>query len=376
VTRTWWWACLLLLVTAVALSPSARAEPYMAVREGYSCGQCHVNHTGGGLRNGFGVIYAQTALPAYEWPKEGEVETTRFTDAGLSGTVSIGANLRLNNTTVFEADSTFRDNVIGHIDTQNTFSIAEGNLYLKLDVLAERISVYLDQTFAPFFGAREAFVMAENLPGGAYVKAGQILQPFGIRLLDDAAAIRTVTGFRYDTPQLGIEAGLDAKPHVISLAVTDNGGTAFGKKVIGSGALVYREWRLGLSGSFADQTVEDDFVYRAIGGAWGGFALGRLTALAEVDFVHDSALEVTQLAGLAEFDILFARGVNGKISYDYHDRDIAFGNDHRSRLVMGFEVFPVQFFQVSLLYDLRMDIPQASAADRADRLVLQLHGFL
>jgi hypothetical protein len=345
VSRTGWWACLLVLVAAVVVCPSARAEPYFAVREGYTCGQCHVNHTGGGLRNGFGVIYAQTALPAWEWPKGEQEEASRFADAGLSGTVSVGANLRLNNTTVFEADSTFRDNVIGHIDAQNTFSIAEGNLYLKLD-------------------------------GGAYVKVGQILQPFGLRLLDDAAAIRTVTGYRYDTPQLGIEAGLDAKPHVISLAVTDNGGTAFGKKVIGSGALVYREWRLGMSGSFADQTVEDDFAYRAIGGAFGGFALGRLTALAEVDFVHDSGLEVTQLAGLAEFDILLARGVNGKISYDYHDRDIAFAEDHRSRVVMGFEFFPVQFVQASLLYDLRMDIPQASAADRADRLVLQLHGFL
>lgn len=374
-SRGWGWACLLLLAVALLPVPAARAEPYFAVREGYSCGQCHVNHTGGGLRNDFGALYAQTALAALEWPvKEGEA--TRFADTALSGTVTVGANLRLNNTTVFQADSTFRDHVIGHIDTENTFSIAEGNLYLKLNVMAEHIALYLDQTFAPFFGAREAFVMAENLPGGAYVKAGQILQPFGLRLLDDATATRTVTGYRYDTPQLGIEVGLDAKPHVISLAVTDNGGTAFGKKVIASGVLIRREWRLGLSGSFADQTLEDDFAYRAIGGAFGGFALGRLTSLAEVDFVHDSNLETTQLAGLAEFDILFARGVNGKISYDYHDRDIAFAEDHRSRLVFGIELFPVQFLQASLLYQLRMDIPQAAAADRADRLVFQLHGFL
>ena len=36
---------------AVSLPSAALAEPYMALREGYACGDCHTNMSGGGMRN-------------------------------------------------------------------------------------------------------------------------------------------------------------------------------------------------------------------------------------------------------------------------------------------------------------------------------------
>ncbi len=47
----------------IFMSNEATAEPYMAVRDGYKCSQCHVNPTGGGMRNRFGRIYSQIDLP-------------------------------------------------------------------------------------------------------------------------------------------------------------------------------------------------------------------------------------------------------------------------------------------------------------------------
>ena len=44
----------------------ARAEPYFAQREGYKCGRCHTNRTGGGKRTPFGYHYARAHLTLYE----------------------------------------------------------------------------------------------------------------------------------------------------------------------------------------------------------------------------------------------------------------------------------------------------------------------
>src|SRR2546429_9013310 len=52
------------LTLAVLLAAGAHAEPYLALTQGAKCSQCHVNPTGGGLRNAFGDVFSQTQLPA------------------------------------------------------------------------------------------------------------------------------------------------------------------------------------------------------------------------------------------------------------------------------------------------------------------------
>lgn len=360
------------MIALVLAASIAQAEPYMAVREGLPCGQCHINRTGGGLRTGFGNVYAQTALPAWTW---GEHVGT-VVSGDLAEAVAVGANLRLNHTTVLPEESVYQGEVIGTQELEQSFSIPEGNLYLALNLLPDRVRVYFDQTVAPFFGLREAVILIEDLPAGSYVKAGQLLQPYGLRILDDDASIRTVTQVRYDTPQLGLEAGIDHKPVHVAVATTNGGGTGLGGKVTGTGAVVFRRFRLGASGAWVDETVDDEEPARRwLGGGYGGVSIGRLTLLGEVDAVVTSADDRTQLAALAEGDLLVARGVNAKLAYDWHDRNAAVAENHRSRVVGGLELFPAQFVQVSLLYHLRLDLPQAPAADRADRLVAQLHGF-
>src|SRR6201995_5629812 len=77
------------LLTLCVMVGRAYAEPYLAVQTGLKCTQCHVNPTGGGLRNTYGDVFAQTLLPAKHIDTGADVWT-----GALNSFISIGGDLR------------------------------------------------------------------------------------------------------------------------------------------------------------------------------------------------------------------------------------------------------------------------------------------
>lgn len=331
-----------------------RAEPYLAIRTGFKCSQCHVNRTGGGKRTDFGVIYAQTKL---YMKIISSAKRSTFFSGKLNELISIGANFRANDISLFEFESP-----ADQADFSNNSSISEANVYFQMEVIPDVLTVYVDQTLAPSTTNREFFGLIQNLPGNSYLKVGQMLLPYGFRLLNDDAFIRNETGYSYNRSDTGVEVGVEPGPFSLVANVTDN-------QLSLVGSTVFRRVRVG--GSFGRNIRQrGDYVL----GAFAGVNFGRFTLLGEGDFIHRN--DIDRFAGIAELNLLIRQGFNFKATYEFFDRntDVSNDRDGQDRFTFGVEPFITQFLQLGIFYRINRFIPQ-NARQNQDQLTLQFHVF-
>lgn len=362
----------------------ALSEPYLAVRGGYKCSQCHTNITGGGKRNGFGSIYTQTTLPYHIISAATLHHTLRHTGTStaepndgtfitntLANFLSFGGELRVENRTRFSE---------GQLETSNSLDVTEANLYVEALLLRDALSFYVDEQLGPnAANSREIFgLIRAPRWWNFYVKGGKFLLPYGWRLQDDSAFIRDRTGINYATPDSGVEFGLEPGPLTFSLAITNGAGGGSDnnrfKQLTLRAEAVLRHWRAGWSFAYNDT----DAARRVMYGPFAGLSFGRFTLLGEVDVIEDrpaaSGETIRQLAVFSSLNVLLRRGVNVKLSYEFLDPNDDVDNDERTRFTVGLEPFLTQFLQVRLFYRFNDSIPQRPA-ERADEVVLELHLF-
>src|SRR5258705_493375 len=128
----------------------ARAEPYLMVRAGAKCSECHTNQTGGGKRTPFAHIHAKDILHDLDLlPIPPGVKAF---NGELNSYMSIGSDLRVRNTTVFggkinakgevERNQAFRPEVLSN-DTQ----VFEFLMYSQIDLWPDLVTLYADEDF-------------------------------------------------------------------------------------------------------------------------------------------------------------------------------------------------------------------------------------
>jgi hypothetical protein len=371
-------------IILIAWGTRVQGEPHFAVREGYKCSQCHVNITGGGKRNGFGLIYTQTTLPATIISFESlqklagslvSPDAGTFVGSRVANFLSLGGDLRVENRTTFESGSG-----ANQVDTRNEFNLTEAELYIEANLLRDFLTFYLDQRLGPGgSSSREIFGLL-RFPQllDFYIKGGRMLLPYGWRLFDDSAFIRSRTGINYATPDTGVEFGFQPGRFTLNVAITN--GTGGGaednlfKQITTRASVVFRHWQVGWSFAYNDAPVARRIMY----GPFAGLTFGRLTLLGEVDVIEDRDAEtgdtITQVAAFTSLNFLIIRGVNFKFSYEYLDPDTDVASNTRTRLVFGLEPFITQFFQLRLFYRRNESIPQRPS-ENADELFLEMHIF-
>jgi hypothetical protein len=362
------WIAMVALTMAGALGTlwpaAAHAEPYLAVRMGLKCGICHENPTGGGLRTAFGNTYAQTQLAA---------NRIDFGDVGpwtgaVSRFLSVGADLR--------ATGTVTDIPGG--DTRDEFDVQELRVYLQLNAIPNRLALYADQRFAPGTSSNlEAYAKLWFGNRQWYVKAGQMYLPFGLRLEDDTAFTRQVSGINMTTPDKGVELGWESAYWRAQLALSN--GTAGapeqddGKQFSFNVEQVRSRWRIGASANFNDAAVGD----RKAVGAFAGLRTGPVVWLTEVDRIVDDGFPGAareMWAGLIEANWAFLPGHNLKLTAEGFEPDRDVAHDEQSRYSLLWEYTPLPFVQLRVggrLYD---GIPQNGLQNRK-LLIAELHAY-
>lgn len=374
-TLAWLLGCVAAALLLGALP--VKAEPYLAIQEGYKCSKCHVNMTGGGKRTDFANIYVQTRLANefFDWRRltkklddEGEVPVktdaqSSFFTGRLNPYIAIGGDFRA----LYE-----RTDTRGSTPSE-AFNQRKQNVYLEVDAIPERVVLY--QTLAEGGDAREIFGLLKGQIRDEpyYIKVGQFFLPFGLRLQDDTAFTRAATGFTYGTTDVGAEIGYEPGRWAFHLAASNGTGSSLetnrDKRLTASLAHVTPGWRIGVSGSTSKnaQGAKTD-----IASIHGGAQFGRVGLLAETGEVKTPTER--QRVTIVELNFLATRGHNVKLSYEYHDPSTAIFENARTRYSLVYEPFINQFLQFRAGYRDAKGIPQ-NAAQNANSAFLELHLF-
>lgn len=257
------------------------------------------------------------------------------------------------------------------------FDLEAARLFFELPLLKNRITVYLDQQFAPGSESREAFALLFFRNRSIYIKAGKFFLPFGLRLEDDTEFIRQVTGINFDTPDEGIEVGFDYGGNSFRLAATNGTGggaeTDTGKQYSFLYSYVRQRWRAGASVNFNDAGSEE----KTMVGGFAGVKTGSVVWMGEIDYIKDEALGPTgrdQLVGFAEANWRIRQGHNLKLTYGTFEPDDDVDEDEQNRYSIVYEYTPLGFAQIRVGARIRDGIPQ-NDLQNTDFYFVQLNAF-
>ncbi len=348
------------LLLALLLLPPAHAEPYLAVQKGLKCGTCHAAPSGGGKRTPYGNVYAQTEMVATTLGKQSPWTGDIGQYLGIGGDLRWGYD---------------RQEVPGETATSET-ELEEFLAYVEIRPFPKYLALYVDARLRPEEPAIREQYARLTLPGGKWwMRAGDFFLPYGLRLQDDDAFIRQVSGINYNTPDTGWEAGYEGGSWSAQVAVTR--GTAGGPEV-DSGkqyslrvSHVRERWRVGGSFNLNDAKAGD----RQMQNVFAGLRTGPVAWLAEIDFIVDEGTSTGRRhlwASLVEANYAYRQGHNLKLTFEWFDPDDEVDEDERNRASVLWEYSPIQFVQGRLGYRRYDGIPQNASQNR-EEFFAELH---
>ena len=350
-------AVLGLLITSVTAELASGLPMFTALHE-QKCNLCHVNPSGGKMRNTYGSQYfAQTEMAYKKIPLE---EIERF-QPQVSNSIWLGMDAR----TLYHYDDNTK---------QSTFFQMEGNLYVQVQ-LSERVSAAL---FKGLYQGFEVFGLGYFLPYSGYVKVGKFQPAYGWKFADHTSFVREYMLWPPVSEDTGIEIGFF--PHRVSASVGIFNGTSIpldtDKGKAGAIRVEFRErinrLGFGLGGSFYANDTPQGAV-NMYGPLWY-LKFGKLLQLGEVDWL-ENADGVTSFATTQDLAYMPLQGLWLKFKFDYFDQNVDQNSLAIRRYGVSAQFFPIGFVELEPFLRLYETINEGDGSDTYVVGDVQAHFF-
>ena len=324
------------------------ALPRFAVQEGAYCNLCHVNPTGGGLRNDYGTtVFALEELPMQAMQKFGNEDWDGFVGEFLQ----IGGDFR-----VLGLAYT-KDN-----EQKTAFFPMQADLYTYLEI-NEKAGIFYKIALGQ--NNPEYWTLLSILPNDGWIRFGRTLPNFGSKLDDHTSFIRGGNLSRSNRLNSDKE-GLIFNPWVDLPAILEFGmypvdqisiTTSFSDGIVGNaenlGDLnfttrvnfihsIFNAVNINTGISFMQ---ESDFQMKGISGS---ISLDNLTLSGEIDQAKNWPYGITALASNSELVYKFKQGIHFIGKYDFFDPDQEWKSGAITRYTIGVELFPLNILEVKL----------------------------
>jgi len=338
---------------------SAFSEPRFALRTGSRCDVCHVNPTGGGMRNDYGALYY--AVEELPMPKLKQKIGSTTIDRELSKSVQFGSDFRMlyySNTQTPE---------------ENSFFQMQGDLYLNL-ILNEYLSAYFRKGVYTDY---EAYGMIKFNKLDSYLKFGYLSPPYGLKFVEHDAFVRTQLALDPHSNDAGVEFGYEPKSFSFAFGVL-NGSASVPIDYNRNKAVYFRSLYIRNLGRNSGLLLGASIRNMDLGSSsrinytsWGidaGFSYSRFAFLSEADWVYENQ---DQIALLAEGSYVLAKGIDLRTSYEYFRPDYPSSSEKMERLSFGIALFPLPSSEFQAKYRFHW----GNSLEK-DRLYLTLHLFM
>lgn len=367
---------LLLLSASFLFISETYSLPRYALQMGGTCADCHVNPTGGLMRNSGGWNFGKNVLPMERPSKEFPMSNK------LNENIQFGLDFR-GNGLLYMTDSTKK------IDFQRM----TGSVYTNVD-FSEKINAFARYDF--IWQIWEAYGIAHILPNEGYIKGGSFSPNYGIRTDDHTAYTRggdlgiitpggSKRGLIFDPRYVesGVEVGQyisnfalvtasvgnSRSPNVFVTDPTYMANVMFYPTVSDVAALMFG----GSVAIFRQQVFQTSgvkFPQVQMFGGYAGIGIGDFTLMGEYDIANNYVKQDSASTALMiEASYRLIKGIEAVVRYDRFDPLDSVDKDDISRLIVGFEIHPYSFVEIRPQYRFQMEHPSIMN----DTFLVQFH---